>query len=158
LAEVCTLPIISFANFLLRCLVRAAIDSAEFFELKMRTTIIALTLIGLGFALHWAVRGIAETKNEAYKWAVLVAAPTVLFLAGLFLVNAFRAPYLIYAEEHGKMQQAIGDADTKRMAAEAKVKELEAKLTAQAPTRTAQSIAREKRRDSLARLINRGVP
>ncbi len=135
MAEVRNLPLIGFGNFLLRCLVRAAIDSAEFFELRMRTSLIALALIALGFLLHWAVRGIAETKDEAYKWIVLVAAPTVLFLAGLFLVNLFRAPYLIYAEEHNKMQGLIGDATAQEVAAEARaqtaegrVKELEQRL------------------------------
>ena len=101
----------------------------------MRTSLIALALIALGFLLHWAVRGIAETKDEAYKWVILVAAPTVLFLAGLFLVNLFRAPYLIYADEHNKMQGLIGVATAQKVAAEARaqtaqdrIRELERQL------------------------------
>jgi hypothetical protein len=118
----------TFGHFLLRCLLRAAIDSAEIFELKVRSAVIAVVLVVLGFGLHYLVRGVAETKDEAYKWAVLVAAPTVLFLAGLFLFNCFRAPYLVYVAEYGKAQRELKQAKDARSQADARVAELEREI------------------------------
>jgi len=120
---------ITFWLFVARSLGRAAVKSADFFELRIRTAVIAVALVALGFLLFWRVRGVAETKEEVYKYLTLVAAPTVLFLAALFICNLFRAPYLIYLDEHGREQAKVAQADAARRESDGKVTMLEAKVS-----------------------------
>jgi hypothetical protein len=88
----------------------------------MKTLIIGIVLVILGFVLLFLVKGIKETSEEAYKYFILVLAPAILFLAGLFIYNIFRAPYLIYLEEIGKAQVKIVEAQSSRKATEDKMK------------------------------------
>jgi hypothetical protein len=109
---------LKFWSFLVRCLARAAVESTDFFELKMKTAITGIVLVVLGFGLLFLVRGREETREELSKYIILVPVPAILFLAGLFLYNAFRAPYLIYVEEYGKAQTGIAEANRARAIAE----------------------------------------
>lgn len=120
-----------FWPFLVRCLARAAVGSTDFFEFKMKTAFTGIALVVLGFGLLFLVRGREETRNELYKYIILVPAPAILFLAGLFLYNAFRAPYLIYVEEYGKAQTRIDHADNMRTVAEDALRVAETKLATQ---------------------------
>ena len=98
----------------------------------MRTIAIGIVLVVLGFGLLFLVEGPSATREEFRKYLILVPAPAVLFLAGLFLYNLFRAPYLIYAEEFGKVQVQFIEADHARIQAEVREKELEKQLAAKA--------------------------
>jgi len=112
---------IKFWPFVLRCLAKSALQTADLFELKVRTVIIGAVLVILGFGLLFLVRGLKETREELYKYFILVPAPAILFLAGLFLYSLFRSPYLIYVEEFNKAQAQVGDAKTAEQQAETKV-------------------------------------
>jgi hypothetical protein len=113
---------------MMRCLGRAAVESADFFDLKFRAAIITIVLVALGFLLLWRVRGTAETKEEFYKYFILVAAPTVLFLAGLFIYNVLRAPYLLYVDEYSKAQAKVTLANAAKTEAQGKTKTLEVRI------------------------------
>ena len=133
----CAMEPLKFWSFVLRCIAKSASESADFFELKMRALLIGIVLLALGFGLLWLVKGPEVTREEFHKYLLLIPAPAVLFLAGLFLFNIFRAPHLIYLEQYGK---ARADADEVRKTWEAKIMELKAQL-AEKPREVIKTVA-----------------
>jgi hypothetical protein len=126
---------IAFWPFVLHSLAKSATESADFFELKMRAILIGFILVILGFGLLFLLEGPDVTRQEFRKYLILVPVPAILFLAALFLVNAFRAPYLINAEEFNKASARVTAAENDKTAAErdkrtaeSKIQELENKL------------------------------
>jgi hypothetical protein len=102
---------LKFWPFLIRCLAKSATETADSFDLKMRAFIITIVLFIMGFVLLYLVKGPEVTREELHKYLILVPAPAILFLAGLFLYHMFRAPYLIYVEEYAKAQTKVAVAE-----------------------------------------------
>lgn len=88
----------NFLQFMARLLWRAGSETANFFELKMRTLLILVMCIGLGFLMHYKVKGPVAAKEELSTRMILDFAPTAILVTVLFVVNLIRAPYLLYSE------------------------------------------------------------
>jgi hypothetical protein len=104
----------AFAHFMTRALLRAAYDTAHYFGINARGILTSVLFIGLGFLLHYRVRGGPATKDEMLSRLVLDIAPALIFFAALFLYNCVRAPYLIYAEDVLSLRSQVATADSAR--------------------------------------------
>src|ERR1700723_266156 len=109
---------LSFWAFFWRCLDRTTTDSAHFFGWDLKSALTGISLLVLGFLLHWRIRGLSETKQEASKFLIITVAPLILFLAGLLLYNAFRAPYLVYRQEFAQFHDQLDKSEGRAQAAE----------------------------------------
>ena len=144
---------LGWATFVWRCLARASADAGSYFGLDLKTGITTLCLVGAGFLLYYLVKGSVAAQEEAFNAFLLWGAPAILFLAGLLVFHAFRAPYLIYVEEHGKAAAIIANSRRLTSIAEASLAAINSELE-----RTASRAATaERERDEARRVAQQPV-